>query len=137
MCDTQKITTYAPGLVAFNYPFRYVCTNCIVLFGSGQLLQEAANASFISRVVAITWQPSVLLGFCRESVSGVVSPSPGIVTLRELATIKIFDQTRSTIEVAHFRYFVSERRGSLTHNLDFEKKRFVGSGHGIIRCDVI
>ena len=33
--------------------------------------------------------------------------------------------TRSTIEVAHFRYFVSERRGSLSPNrrnadLDFE-----------------
>ena len=46
-------------------------------------------------------------------------------------------ETRSTIEVAHSRYFVSERRGSLTRNrrninLDFEKKRFVDSGHGII-----
>ena len=31
--------------------------------------------------------------------------------------------TRSTKEVAHVRYFVSERRGSLTPvNLDFDKK---------------
>ena len=50
--------------------------------------------------------------------------------------------TRSTIEVAHFRYFVSERRGSFTPdrwnvNLDFGKKRFVDLGHGIIRRDAI
>ena len=48
--------------------------------------------------------------------------------------------TRSSTEVAHFRYFVSERRGSFTPNrrtanLDFEKKRFVDLGHGIIRRD--
>ena len=48
--------------------------------------------------------------------------------------------TRSTIEVAHFRYFVSERRGSLTPNrrnvnIEFEKKRLVDLGHGIIRRD--
>ena len=48
----------------------------------------------------------------------------------------------STIEVAHFRYFVSERRGSLSPNhrnanLDFEAKRFLDSGHGIIRRDAI
>ena len=48
----------------------------------------------------------------------------------------------STIEVlkAHFRYFVSERGGSFPPNrrnvnLDFEKKRLVDSGHGIIRRD--
>ena len=47
--------------------------------------------------------------------------------------------TRSTIDVliAHFRYFVSERRGSSTPNsrnanLDFGKKRLVDSGHGSI-----
>ena len=50
------------------------------------------------------------------------------------------DGTRYTIEVAHFRYFFSERRGFLTPhrrdvNLDFEKKRFVDLGHGIIRRD--
>ena len=48
--------------------------------------------------------------------------------------------TRSTIEVAHFRYFVFERRRPLTSNrrnvnLDFGKKRFVDLGHGIIRPD--
>ena len=48
--------------------------------------------------------------------------------------------TRSTIEVAHFRYFVSERRDSSTPNrrdvnLDFEKKRFEDLGRGIIRRD--
>ena len=49
--------------------------------------------------------------------------------------------TRSTIEVAHFRYFVSERRGGSSTpnrrnaNLDFEKKRFVDSDHGIFRRD--
>ena len=48
----------------------------------------------------------------------------------------------STVEVAHFRYFVSERRGCLTpnrwdvNNLDFEQKKcFVDSGHGVIRRD--
>ena len=42
--------------------------------------------------------------------------------------------------IAHFYYFVSERRGSLTPNrrnvnIILEKKRFVDSGHGIIRRD--
>ena len=52
--------------------------------------------------------------------------------------------TRSTLEVAQFRCFVSERRGSSlarnrrNANLDFEKKRgFIDSGHGIIRRDAI
>ena len=53
-------------------------------------------------------------------------------------------ETRSTIEDAHFLYFVSEKRGSLTPNrrdvnLDFDKKRFVdlghGMGHGIVLRD--
>ena len=49
-------------------------------------------------------------------------------------------KTRSTIELAHFRYLFSERRCSLTPirgnvNLDFEQKRFVDLGHGIIRPD--
>ena len=43
-------------------------------------------------------------------------------------------ETRSTVEIAHFRHLVSERRSSLTSkrrnvNLDFEKKRVVDSGH--------
>ena len=51
-------------------------------------------------------------------------------------------KTRSTIEVAHFLYFVSERRGSLTpnrrnENLDKKQKRLVDSGHGTIRFDAI
>ena len=47
------------------------------------------------------------------------------------------------IEGAHFRYyFVCKRRGFWTPNrrdvnLDFEKKRFLDSGHGIIRRDAI
>ena len=46
------------------------------------------------------------------------------------------------MEVAHFRYFVSERRGSLSPNrrnanLDFQKKCFLDSGHGVIRRDAI
>ena len=50
--------------------------------------------------------------------------------------------TRFTIEVAHSRYFVSERRASLSPNrpnanLDFEKQRFLDLGHGIIRRDAI
>ena len=50
-------------------------------------------------------------------------------------------KTRSTIEVAHFRYFVSERRCSLAPNrrngnLDFGKqKRFADLGYGITRQD--
>ena len=45
---------------------------------------------------------------------------------------------RSTIEVAHFRYLVFERRGSFipnrrNANLDFENNFFVASGHGIFR----
>ena len=48
--------------------------------------------------------------------------------------------TRFTIEVAHFRYFVSGRRGSLipcrrNAKIDSEKRRFVDLGHGIIRRD--
>ena len=52
-----------------------------------------------------------------------------------------FPRTSFTIEVAHFRYLVSEKRASWTPNrrdvnLDFEKrKRFVDLGHGIIRGD--
>ena len=50
-------------------------------------------------------------------------------------------KTRSTKNVAHFRFFVSERRGSLRTQivgmpiLISGKKSFVDSGHGIIRCD--
>ena len=45
------------------------------------------------------------------------------------------------MDVAHFRYFEPERRGSWTRNrrnvkLDFEKKHSVDFGHGIIRRDV-
>ena len=42
-------------------------------------------------------------------------------------------KTRSTIEVGHFRYFVSEKRGPLTPILTSKKKRFIDSGHGILR----
>ena len=57
---------------------------------------------------------------------------------------EIKEWTRSTIEVAHFRYFVSERRGSVTPNrrnvnLDFEKIRFVDLGHDMfsLRCILV
>ena len=48
------------------------------------------------------------------------------------------DRTRSTIDVPHFRYYVSDRRGSLipycrNANLDFGNNCFVDLGHGIIR----
>ena len=51
-------------------------------------------------------------------------------------------KTHSTIEVALFRFFVSERQSSLSPNrrsanLDFEKTRFLDSGHGIIHRDAI
>ena len=60
----------------------------------------------------------------------------------EGAPCKTAKWTRSTIEVAHFRSFVSERRGSFIPNLrnvnlDFEKQRFVDLGYWIIRRDAL
>ena len=62
--------------------------------------------------------------------------------LQTITQLSLVPRTRSTIEVEHFRYFVSERRGSLSPNrrnvnLDFETKRFLDSGHGNIRRDAI
>ena len=65
-----------------------------------------------------------------------------LVSTRSVSTLSDPETTPSTIEVAHFRYFASDRRGFSSPNrrnanLDFETKRFLDSGHGIIRRDVI
>ena len=58
----------------------------------------------------------------RSSVVITVNPKP----FEPNPWRRFWALTRSTMEVAHFRYFVSERRGPLTQNrlsanLDFEK----------------
>ena len=69
-----------------------------------------------------------------------ITPAAGVTTGGH--TLKK-EPTRSTLEVAHFCYFVCERRGFFTPsrgnvNLDSDKKNsFLDSGHEIIRRDEI
>ena len=82
----------------------------------------------------------VCKGMGGEGATGQVPENPTKGMRRGGITGGVEGKTPFTIEVAHFRYFVFEIRGSSTPNrvngyLTFEKKRFADSGHGILNCD--